>query len=139
MLGDLFVNGNDAWGTWRVAMGDGFIENLLTPAGNKDFIENESRLENGKRVIYNNPKVSSRDVTLTFNIHGDTTTEYLTNYKAFVAVLQSGKVTVRVPVLDMTFTLTYKKSTSFALDRARLNSRLAVKFEEPDPSNRTNL
>lgn len=137
MLGDLYINNQDAWGQWKVAMGDNFIENLLLPAGNKDFIENESRLENGKRVIYNNPKVASRDVTLVFNIHGDSTTEYLTNYKAFVAVLQAGKVTIRVPDLSMTFTLVYKKSTSFNLDRIRMNSSLSVKFEEPDPTKRS--
>ena len=136
MLGDLYINSQDAWGQWRVAMGDGFIENLLTPAGMKDFIENESRLENGKRVIYNNPKVASREVTLTFNIHGSSTSEYLSNYTDFVSVLQAGKVKVRVPAVGMTFTLIYKKSTSFALGRSRMNSRLAVKFEEPDPTER---
>lgn len=136
MLGDLYINGNDAWGTYRVAMGEGFIQTLLTPAGNKDFIENESRLENGKRVVFNNPKVASRDLTLTFNIHGDTQEEYMLNYKAFVAVLQQGKVVLRVPDLDMTFTLVHKRSSSFALDRKRLNSRLSVKFEEPDPTSR---
>ncbi len=136
MLGDLYINGNDAWGTYRVAMGEGFIQTLLTPAGNKDFIENESRLENGKRVVFNNPKVASRDLTLTFNIHGDTQEEYMLNYKAFVTVLQQGKVVLRVPDLDMTFTLVHKRSSSFALDRNRLNSRLSVKFEEPDPTSR---
>ena len=136
MLGDLYINGNDAWGTYRVAMGEGFIQTLLTPAGNKDFIENESRLENGKRVVFNNPKVASRDLTLTFNIHGDTQKEYMLNYKAFVAVLQQGKVVLCVPDLDMTFTLVHKRSSSFALDRNRLNSRLSVKFEEPDPTSR---
>ena len=137
MLGDLYINSQDAWSTWKVAMGDGFIENLLLPAGTKDFIENESRLENGKRVIYNDPKVASREVTLTFNIHGDTTSEYLANYKAFVSALQAGKVTVRVPAVGMTFTLVYKKSTSFNIGRARVDSSLAVTFEEPDPTART--
>ena len=136
MLGDLYINGNDAWGTYRVAMGEGFIQTLLTQAGNKDFIENESRLENVKSVVFNNHKVASRDLTLTFNIHGDTLEEYMLNYKAFVAVLQQGKVVLRVPDLDMTFTLVHKRSSSFALDRNRLNSRLSVKFEEPDPTSR---
>lgn len=136
MLGDLFINSNDAWGVYRVAMGENFIQNLLTPAGNKEFIESESRLENGKRIIYNNPKILSRDVALTFNIHGDTPEEYLSNYTKFVSELQRGKVVVRVPAIGMTFTLVYKKSTSFALDRSRMNSRLSVKFEEPNPDNR---
>lgn len=136
MLGDLYINSQDAWATWKVAMGNGFIENLLVPAGLKEFIENESRLENGKRVITTNPKVSSRDVTLTFNIHGDTTTEYLSNYSAFVAILQAGTVKIRVPAINMTFNLIYKKSSSFNIGRARMDSSLAVKFEEPDPTNR---
>lgn len=137
MLGDLYINSQDAWGTWKVAMGDGFIENLLLPAGNKDFIENESRLENGKRVITTNPKVASREVTLTFNLHGSSTSEYLSNYASFVAILQAGTVKIRVPAINMTFNLIYKKSTSFALGRSRMNSRIAVKFEEPDPTQRT--
>ena len=136
MLGDLYINSQDAWGQWKVAMGNGFIENLLVPAGLKEFIENESRLENGKRVITTNPKVSSRDVTLTFNIHGDTTTEYLSNYAAFVAILQAGTVKIRVPAINMTFNLIYKKSSSFNIGRARMDSSLSVKFEEPDPTNR---
>lgn len=136
MLGDLYINSQDAWGQWKVAMGNGFIENLLVPAGNKDFIENESRLENGKRVITTNPKVASRDVTLTFNIHGDTTTEYLSNYAAFVSVLQAGTVKIRVPAINMVFNLIYKKSTNFNIGRARMDSSLAVKFEEPDPTDR---
>lgn len=136
MIGDLIINGSDAWGVYRVAMGESFIQNLLTPTAIKDFIENESRLENGKRVVYNNPKMASREVTLTFNVHGDTQEEYLSNYAKFVSELQKGKVNIRVPVIDMSFTLVYKKSTSFALDRERVNSRLSVKFEEPDPTSR---
>lgn len=137
MLGDLYINSQDAWSQWKVAMGESFIENLLLPSGNKDFIENESRLENGKRVITTNPKVASRDVTLTFNIHGDTTTEYLSNYAAFVTVLQAGTVKIRVPAINMTFNLIYKKSTSFNIGRARMDSSLAVKFEEPNPTERS--
>ena len=136
MLGDLYINNQDAWGQWKVAMGSGFIENLLVPAGNKEFIENESRLENGKRVITTNPKVASRDVTLTFNIHGDSTTEYLSNYAAFVAILQAGSVKIRVPAINMTFNLIYKKSNSFNIGRTRMDSSLAVKFEEPNPTDR---
>ena len=136
MLEELFINGNDAWGVYRVAMGESFIQNLLAPTGNKDFVENESRLENGKQVVYNNPKITSREVNLTFNIHGDTQEEYLTNYTKFITELYKGKVNIRVPVIDMSFTLVYKKSASFALDRDRMNSRLSVKFEEPDPTSR---
>lgn len=136
MTGDLFINGNDAWATWKVAMGDGFLETIMLPAGTKAFVENESRLENGKQVIYNNPKVDSREFTVTFNIHGDTKEEYLTNYQGFVSELQKGKVVVRIPAINTTYNLTYTKSSSFALSLDRLNSKLSVKFEEPNPGNR---
>ena len=47
-------------------MGGGFLMLLGHPASMKDFIENKSRLEHGKQVIINNPKVDEREITLSF-------------------------------------------------------------------------
>ena len=49
MTGDLFINGKDAWGTWGVRMGDGFLDAIDGFNEMKDYIEDESRLEHGKR------------------------------------------------------------------------------------------
>ena len=51
MKGELLINGKDAWTTWGVCMGEGFLDSIDAPAPMKDYIENESRLEHGKRVI----------------------------------------------------------------------------------------
>ena len=134
MKGDLLINDKDAWETFGVNMGDGFLENILAPAGNKSYIENESRNEHGKRVLYTNAKLSDRDVTLTFNIHGSSKNDYLQKFNSFTEELQKGKVVITVPVLNKKFTLSYQKSTSFALGTSRTNSKLSVKFNEPNPT-----
>ena len=64
MTGELLINGKDAWTQWGVNMGDGFIDALDAPLPMKDYIENESRLEHGKRIITTDAKVDSRDITL---------------------------------------------------------------------------
>ncbi len=137
MTGDLLINGKDAWDIFGVNMGDGFLESIMTPAGNKSYIENESRKEHGKRVIYSDVKVQDRDVTLTFNIHGSSRSDYLQKYDSFVEELQKGKVIITVPAISKKFTLSYQKSTSFALGTSRTNSKLSVKFNEPNPTLRT--
>ena len=70
MTGDLFINGKDAWSTWGVRMGDGFLDAIDGFNQMKDYIEDESRLEHGKRIITENAKVASREITLQFTIEG---------------------------------------------------------------------
>ena len=71
MKNELIINGKDAFETWGVNMGDGFLESLYSPAPMKGVIENKSRLEHGKRVIFNNPKKDERELTLVFILMGD--------------------------------------------------------------------
>ncbi|WP_270229277.1 hypothetical protein [Parabacteroides distasonis] len=118
-------------------MSDNFLENISIAAPLKDFIENNSRLEHGKRMIISDPKLASRNVTLTFTINGKTPEEYLDHYRAFVAELHKGNVALRVPALGETYKLVYLNSASYALDGSRTVSKLACKFVEPNPQDRT--
>ena len=43
-----------------VRMGDKFLDVFGASLPMKEFIENKSRLEHGKRVIINNPKIDER-------------------------------------------------------------------------------
>ena len=61
-MADLLINGRDAYKTWGVRMGDKFLDVLGASLPMKEFIENKSRLEHGKRVIINNPKIDERDI-----------------------------------------------------------------------------
>lgn len=65
------INNKDAYATWSVRMGEDFLDVLGASSPMKEFIENKSRLEHGKRVIINNPKVDEREITLSFTIEGN--------------------------------------------------------------------
>lgn len=137
MIGDLLINGNDAYGTWGVRLDTGFSNALLAPPPLKEFIENKSRLEDGKRVVVNNPRVEERDVTLPFTIEGNTINDYLGKYRAFVLELQKGEIHLKVPALgNEVYRLIYKKSLSYALSSDKTFSKLSVMFNEPNPTDR---
>lgn len=114
---------------------------LLTPPALKDFVENNDPLKDGTEVIVpgtdgendtSTPKLKERDVTLTFLIQGDSDSEFFDNYKAFVAILHRGMITLSIPELNRNFSLIYSSSTQFA--NYMLNAcKLAVKFREPNP------
>lgn len=139
MTGDLYINGKDAWTTWGVNMGEGFLDAIDSFAPMKEYIENDSALEHGKRVLVLEPKVASRDLTLHFTIMGSSESDFRAKRKAFEAELQKGEVSVRVPVLgsDIYHLLYSGKSVGYAMNIARTFCSMSAKFEEPNPMDRT--
>lgn len=135
-MSDLIINGKDALTEFGVKMGEGFLDAIFAPAPTKEFIENKSRLMNGKQVIHNNPKADERDVTLTFNVEGDSPSDYLTKYKKFKDELAKGLVVIEVPILGEIYRLIYGKSVTFAMNTERTFSKISCKFNEADPTNR---
>ena len=139
MSGDLIINGKDAWTTWGVCMGDGFLDAIDGFNEMKDYIEDESRLEHGKRIITDNAKVASREITLQFTIEGSSESDYRTKKKAFQAELEKGAVNIKVPVLgNEVYKLVYLgKNVSYGLSLDRCFGKVSSKFEEPNPANRS--
>lgn len=133
---ELFINGIDA-STLGVMMGNDFIANLAAPTGLKDFIDNESRLEDGVQRIHNTPKQDNRDVTLEFSVIGSSTADFLSKLNDFKIILYKGLVAIRVSVLGETYYLTYNKSQTFSMSTTRRTAKIAVKFNESNPTNRT--
>lgn len=138
MTGDLFINGKDAFSTWGVRMGDSFLDAIDGFNEMKDYIENESRLEHGKRVITDNAKVDSREITLQFTIEGSSESDYRSKKKAFQTELEKGAVNIKVPVLgNEVYKLIYLgKSVSYGLSLDRCFGKISSKFEEPNPMDR---
>lgn len=138
MTGELYINSKDAWLTWGVNMGEGFMDAIDSFAPMKDYIENDSRLEHGKTVLVTSPKVAARDLTLHFTIKGSDEADFRTKRKAFEAELQKGQLTVRVPVLGgENYRLIYSgKSVNYGLSVTRSFCTISAKFEEPNPMNR---
>lgn len=136
MTDGLKINGEEALKKYGAMMGDGFAKALLCPVPTKQGIENESRLEHGKRVIAST-KLSSREVTLQFNIVGTSDADFAHKMGKFTAMLYGGDVTISAPSLGaITYHLIYKNATVFSLGLSKTACKMSVKFEEPNPSNR---
>lgn len=136
--GNLYINGKDAFAEYGASMGDGFLDTLLLPAPLKEFVENKSRLDNGKEILHDNPRVDERDVTLTFFLEGATPEDYRAKYRAFVEQLLKGKISLRVPATGETYRLTYRASSGYAGNRRYTFSKISVKFNESNPADRGN-
>lgn len=134
---NLLINGDDAYKAYGIRMGDDFLNNLDTPPENKEYIENESRLEDGSRILCLNPHKAKRTLTLTFQLFGTSHTDYLTKKEKFLAVLAAGSLTLQVPADSAAvYHLLYNKCTSYAQNVARTSCKIAAQFTEPNPAYR---
>lgn len=136
-MANLLINTKDAFETWGVRMGEGFLNTLLTPPGLKDFTENQSKQMDGKEIIYNTPKIDSRDLTLTFTIEGDNEDDYWVKYISFVEELRKGEIVLNIPSISAVaiynYKLTYKSAQSYAISGNRTFSKISVKFNQANP------
>jgi hypothetical protein len=139
MKNDLLINTQDAYTTWGVRMGEGFLDVLGASSPMKEFIENKSRLEHGKRVIINDPKIDEREITLSFTIEGNSQSDYQAKKKAFFEELYKGVVDIQVPAnSNEIYHLIYLgKSVAYAQSLDQTFGKISAKFNEPNPANRT--
>ena len=138
-MSDLLINTQDAYTTWGVRMGEGFLDVLGASSPIKEFIENKSRLEHGKRVIINDPKIDEREITLSFTIEGNSQSDYQAKKKAFFEELYKGVVDIQVPAnSNEIYHLIYLgKSVAYAQSLDHTFGKISAKFNEPNPANRT--
>ncbi|MEL5895931.1 hypothetical protein AAE250_20845 [Bacteroides sp. GD17] len=138
-MAELIINNKDAFKEWSVRMGDNFLDVLGAPVPMKEFIENKSRLEHGKQVITDNPKLDEREFTLVFTIVGSSQADFQTKKKAFYEELYKGAINIQVPAngSDIYHLIYLGKSISFAQSFDRTFCKISAKFCEPNPSLRT--
>ena len=138
-MSDLLINTQDAYTTWGVRMGEGFLDVLGASSPMKEFIENKSRLEHGKRVIINDPKIDEREITLSFTIEGNSQSDYQAKKKAFFEELYKGVVDIQVPAnSNEIYHLIYLgKSVAYTQSLDHTFGKISAKFNEPNPANRT--
>ena len=135
---DLQINNEDAFQKWGVRMGEDFLDKLGEPSPMKEFIENKSRLEHGKRVVANNPKIDERDLTLSFTIEGNSESDFRTKRASFYEELYKGKIDIQVPDNgNEVYHLIYLgKSVSYAQSIDRTFCKISAKFNEYNPNMR---
>ena len=95
MKGELEINGYDAYDSWGISLEDGSLSELMNFPPMKEWITNESRLEDGKRYA-GTPFLAERPLTLVLHMIAKTKTEFLHNHTNFVSeVLSTGVLNIR--------------------------------------------
>lgn len=135
--GQLKINGVDAFTTYGMSISDGGVSALLTPAANKGYITNKSRLEHGTRYINNNPKVEERSVSVPFHITAKTKEQFFTRYDALCTVFAAGNLTIWTSFAPSKyFHMVYDGCTQFGEYQQQM-AKFVLKLIEPDPTNRS--
>lgn len=129
----------DAFLQWGVSFTATSLSVLMTPAPNKQPVENKSRLEHGKRVIKDTKyvKKDERDVSLEMHIIARDKTDFWDKYDRFCSeVLDYGFIDLRCAYRPTkVFRMTYESCTQFQEFMEEL-AKFTLRLNEPDPSNR---
>lgn len=135
--GQLYINGQDAYTTWGVSMDSSALSVLMTPAEKKDYIQNESALEHGSRVVSVVPKLRAREIVLGIHISAPSESQFLARYAAFVNELNGGEVEIETAFQSgVVYHCLYVSCQSFSEYRLGLG-KFILKLYEPNPTNRS--
>ena len=136
MTGELYINGKDAYKTWGVSLTDSGLSALMTPAPNKDYIENKSRIEHGKSVINNSVKVDERNITLPINLTASNKNEFFSRYSSFCEELAKGYMEIRTSYQpNVLYSMYYLSCSQFSQFMNGIG-KFSLKLNEPDPTDR---
>lgn len=122
-----------------ISLSDGAIGALLAPPAAKERVNNESRLEDGKRIdIYTDTHFQAREFTLEMHLIADTFEQYMSRWRAFLAAItatgQGVRLTYTIYGQSIQFNLQYLSCTQFAVYNGQLG-KFAVRFIERQPNN----
>lgn len=136
-VGELKINGKDAYTEWGISFDQTALSTLMTPPPNKSYIENKSRLENGKKVLVHNPKVDERSVTLSFNLTARNDGEFFERYNSFCEELRGGLLNIETKYQNgVVYKMVYENCTQFS-QLIREIARFSLKLVEPNPNDRS--
>ncbi|WP_298072229.1 hypothetical protein [uncultured Bacteroides sp.] len=136
MKGELYINGKDAYDTWGISMADTSLSALMTPAPNKEYIENKSRLEHGKRVITENVKVDERSLSLEIHLTATHKDQFFERYLSFCEELKKGALEIKTSYQkDVIYRMIYKSCSQFSQFMQGIG-KFTLKLEEFNPENR---
>lgn len=123
-------------GEYGVTLTRGWREALLKPASVKDYTKNDSRLENGIRMVAASKytKLKEREIQINCIIEGSSESDYLSKYRSFLnAIAYGGMIYLKVPILNRIYKLVYTDCSKFG-DFGLKKGNFTLKFTEPDPS-----
>lgn len=134
--GELFLNGKDAYLEYGLSMESSGLSTLMTPPPNKEYIENKSRQEHGKRVVVVNPKVDERDLSLQVHMTAKTKEAFLSNYSKLCSLFSEGKIEIKTSYEpDKVYRTNYVSCSQFAEYRMGM-AKFTLRLNEPNPYDR---
>ena len=137
MIGELFINGKDAYTTWGISMDETSLSALMTPAPNKELIENKSRLEHGKRVVSANHKKDERNFTLQINLTAPDKDTFFARYDSFCGELTTGVLEIKTKYQpNVVYKTIYLSCSQFGQFMQGIG-KFVLKLNEPNPNNRS--
>ncbi len=142
--GLLYINDQDVYAAYRAFLSEdqqGQHTNysaLLKPPAMKAYVAVDFREHDGEKLPEQlTPAFEPRDITLQFAIMADSKAEFVSRYSAFVAMLRSGWLEMRLPELNRTYRVYYQSCTEYSqltyLDDDTVAGKFKVKFREPIP------
>ena len=136
MLGQLIINGKDAYSNWGVTLDDTSLSSLMTPPASKEFTENKSRSIDGKIVSVKNPRVEERDFMLQINLTAPNRSLFVQRYNSFCQELATGRLNIATIFLPgVTFKTIYKSCRQFTQFNGQIG-KFILSLNEPDPTDR---
>lgn len=136
MVGELIINGKDAYINWGITLDDTSVAALMTPPPVKDFTENKSRSIDGKVVNIKNPRVDERNIQLSINITATDRGAFLLRYWSFCEELATGQLDIQTVFTgSAVYRTIYKDCRQFEQFNGRIG-KFVLTLNEPDPSNR---
>ena len=139
--GELFINKNvfgdwqDAYLLWGVSLTDMGMSAFMAPPPNKEYIVNDSRLENGRRVLVSNTKVASRDISLPIHIKAPSREIFYERYSLFCEELKKGSIWIKTKYSDVVYKCVYRSCSQYTQFIQQM-AHLTLKLEEPNPCDR---
>ena len=135
----LFINGADAYIKWGMSMESSALSAIMTPAGMKENIVSNSRLEDGARVCKSNPRVAPRTLNLIAHLSARSQEEFFKRYESFCEELEKGFLNIETIFQpDKTYKLEYNSCTQFAQYMRGL-CKFTLKLTENNPKDRTRV
>lgn len=129
----------DAYLQWGVSLTESSLSALMTPAPNKQPVENKSRLQHGKRVITDPTLVrkDERDVNLEMHITASGTEDFWDKYGRFCSeVLDYGFMELKCAYRPtLVFRMTYESCTQFSEFMEEI-AKFTLRLNEPNPADR---
>lgn len=130
------INGYDAQAQYGVVFPPSAINAIMTPASLKEFVTNESRDEDGSRIIFHNPRQAQRELTIEMHLHASSQQQLISRYKQLIRIFEAGMFTIEL--VDRNpgdiYRFIYESCNSFSMGE-RL-AKFVLKLIEPNPTNR---